>query len=172
MSFSVIATPLNTGLTVVHEAPEKEVPALNENTVPDSVVKAPVDGVPPPIAPGFANVAPARLDAFKFATFVVEATVNGAVPVARVLVIAPVALTVVNDPAAGVPLPIAAGAANVAPFNNAAFRFATFVVDATVNGAVPVARVLVIAPVALIVVAATGRGVVLPKPAAGGAAIA
>jgi hypothetical protein len=49
------------------------------------VVNAPVLAVPDPIAPGAANVAPFRLLAFRLATLVVEATVNGAVPVATVL---------------------------------------------------------------------------------------
>lgn len=48
------------------------------------VVKAPVEAVVEPIAPGAAKVAPFKELAFKFATLVVEATENGAVPVARV----------------------------------------------------------------------------------------
>lgn len=48
------------------------------------MVKAPVDAMPLPIAPGAANVAPPRLLAFKLATLVVDVTVRGAVPVAIV----------------------------------------------------------------------------------------
>lgn len=47
----------------------------------DKVVNAPVLALVPPIAPGEAKVAPFKLDAFRLGTFVVEATVNGAVPV-------------------------------------------------------------------------------------------
>jgi hypothetical protein len=47
----------------------------------DKVVNAPVLGLVPPIAPGEAKVAPFKLEAFRLGTFVVEATVNGAVPV-------------------------------------------------------------------------------------------
>lgn len=49
-----------------------------------SVVNVPAAGVPPPMAPGAANVAPPKDDAFKLATLVVEAITSGAVPVARV----------------------------------------------------------------------------------------
>lgn len=56
-------------------------------------------------------------------------------------VIAPVALSVVNAPVPGVPEPMAPGAAKVAPFKLLAFKLATLVVEATENGAVPVARV-------------------------------
>jgi hypothetical protein len=59
-----------------------------------SVVKLPAAAVPPPIAPGAANVAPFRLDAFRFATLVVLAVTIGAVPVGTVDVIVP---DVVND---------------------------------------------------------------------------
>lgn len=64
--------------------------------VPVRVVNAPVPGVVPPIAPGEANVAPPRDEAFRFATFVVLVTVKGAVPTATVetsvgAVIAPLA---------------------------------------------------------------------------------
>ena len=48
----------------------------------ETVVNAPVLAEPDPIAPGEAKVAPFNEDAFKFATLVVEETVNGAVPVA------------------------------------------------------------------------------------------
>ena len=67
-----------------------------------SVVNAPLPGVVPPIAPGDAKVAPLRLEAFRLATLVVLATTNGAVPVASVDVICPVALSVVNAPVDGV----------------------------------------------------------------------
>ena len=79
------------------------------NPVPDTVldalnvVKAPVLAVPLPIAPGAANVAPPNELAFKLATTVVEATVNGAVPVAMVDSI------VVNFPVLGAVAPIAGG---------------------------------------------------------------
>ena len=126
-------------------------------------------GVVPPIAPGTAIVAPFREEALRFATLVVEATVNGAVPVTNVLVTAPEAERVVNAPVLGVvaptvplwgpekavlavivvPLivegvvpPIAPGAAIVAPLRDEALRFGTFVVDATVSGGVPVTIVL------------------------------
>ena len=49
-----------------------------------SVVAATLPGVPEPIEPGEANVAPLRLDALRFGTLVVEATENGAVQVASV----------------------------------------------------------------------------------------
>ena len=52
-----------------------------------SVVKVPAAALPPPIAPGAANVKPFIEDAFKFGTFVVDATTNGAVPEATVEVI-------------------------------------------------------------------------------------
>jgi len=48
---------------------------------------------------------------------------------------------VVNAPDPGVVLPIGPGAAKVAPFRELALRLATLVVEATTNGAVPVARV-------------------------------
>ena len=50
----------------------------------DKVVKAPDPAVVLPIEPGAAKVAPPNVDAFRFGTFVVEDTVNGAVPVATV----------------------------------------------------------------------------------------
>jgi hypothetical protein len=59
-----------------------------------------------PIEPGDAKVAPLSDDAFRLATFVVEATTNGAVPVAIVEVITPVAETVVNAPVEAVVAPI------------------------------------------------------------------
>lgn len=61
------------------------------------VVKEPVEGVPEPIAPGLAKVAPFKEEAFKLATLVVEATTNGAVPEARVEVIWPEAERVVVE---------------------------------------------------------------------------
>lgn len=72
-----------------------------------SVVNAPVLGVPEPIGPGAAKVAPFSELAFKLATFVVEAITNGAVPVETVEVICPEALTVVNAPVEAVVAPIA-----------------------------------------------------------------
>ena len=62
----------------------------------DSVVNAPAPAVPAPIDPGLENVAPFKLLAFKLATLVVLATVNGAVPDATVLVITPLALNVLT----------------------------------------------------------------------------
>lgn len=59
------------------------------------VVKAPVLGVPLPIAPGAAKVAPLSEDAFKFATLVVLETTSGAVPVAIVDVSCPLTLKLV-----------------------------------------------------------------------------
>jgi hypothetical protein len=73
--------------------------------VPEEVreVKVPAPAVPPPIAPGAAKVAPLRDDAFRLATFVVDATENGAVPVGNVDVICPeneglVTVAKVTDP--------------------------------------------------------------------------
>ena len=71
------------------------------------VVNVPAAAVPPPIVPGVAKVAPLSEDAFKLATFVVDAITNGAVPVARVDVICPVAEIVVNFPVEAVSVPIA-----------------------------------------------------------------
>ena len=51
------------------------------------VVNAPVEGVPDPIGPGAAKVAPFKDEALRFATLVVEAMTNGAVPVDTVDVI-------------------------------------------------------------------------------------
>jgi len=114
---------------------------LDVVVVPVITVKEAVEGVVPPIAPGVANVAPDKEDAFKLATLVVDATVKGAVPVDNVEVIAPEALKVVKAAVDGVVPPIAPGAANVAPDNVLAFKLATFVVLDTVNGAVPVETV-------------------------------
>ena len=50
------------------------------NVVPVTFVNAPVLAVVDPIAPGAANVAPAKLLAFRFSTLVVDAITNGAVP--------------------------------------------------------------------------------------------
>ena len=168
--------------TVPFKGPAKAVLAV-------IVVPVIAAGVVPPIAPGAANVAPFREEALRFATFVVEVIENGAVPVAKVLVIWPLKLPVVNAPvfgvvaptvpfkgpakavlavivvpviAAGVVPPNAPGDAIVAPFNEEALRFATFVVEATENGAVPVANELVIWPVKFPVVNAPVERVVLP----------
>lgn len=128
--------------------PEVQVPDDSPDAVmtpvAESEVNAPDAGVPPPIAPGAAKVAPPSEEALRFATLVVLATTKGALPVETVDVIAPVAEIVVNAPAAGVPPPIAPGAANVAPPKDEALRFATLVVEATTSGAVPVAMVEVI----------------------------
>ena len=72
------------------------------------------------------------------------------------------AVIVVNAPVLGVPLPIVPGAAHVAPSRKLAFRFDTTVVLATVNGAVPVATVLVMTPENAPVVAASAASVVAP----------
>jgi hypothetical protein len=100
-------------IVLVLEAPEPKV-LVSEAPVPIvelpdevNVVKAPVLGVPEPIGPGAAKVAPFRELAFKLATLVVEATTKGAVPVARVEVIWPLALMVVKAPVRAVVAPIA-----------------------------------------------------------------
>jgi len=67
--------------------------------VADRVVNAPEPAVVEPIEPGEAKVAPLKLEALRFATFVVDATVSGAVPVVMVL------CTVVNTPVVGVVAP-------------------------------------------------------------------
>lgn len=54
------------------------------------------------------------------------------------------AVKVVKVPAAAVPPPMAPGAEKVRPFSDEAFKFGTFVVDATTKGAVPVVTVEVI----------------------------
>lgn len=93
-------------------APVAVIPNVGENNPEEpNVVKFPAAGVPLPIAAGAAKVVPFRSEAFRFVTAVVDATVKGAVPVARVLVITPVALTVVKAPAAGELPPIAGGEA-------------------------------------------------------------
>ena len=108
------------------------------------VVKEPLDGVVPPILPGDAKVDPPSKDAFKFATAVVLATTNGAVPLATVLFITPLAPMVVKDPVDAAVPPIAPGLANVPPPSKDAFKFGTRVVLAMTRGAVPLAKVLVI----------------------------
>ena len=95
------------------------------------VVKAPVLGVVLPIGPGEANVAPFRVAEFRFATFVVDATENGAVPVARVEVICPVALIVVKAPVLAVPAPIVAFTAPLKEVN--AVKFPLFGVVAPIG---------------------------------------
>lgn len=70
---------------------------------------------------------------------VADSTLRIGVPLLIVKLV--LAMSVVKVPAAGVVPPIAPGAANVAPFNDDAFRFGTFVVEPTVNGGVPVATV-------------------------------
>ena len=62
-----------------------ETDEVHDILVEDSVVKAPVLGVPLPIAPGAANVLPFRVLEFKLATLVVLDTIKGAVPVAILL---------------------------------------------------------------------------------------
>jgi hypothetical protein len=94
----------------------------------ERVVNAPVDAVPLPMAPGAAKVAPFKLEAFKLATFVVDATVKGAVPVASVEVIAPVAETVVNAPVLAVVAP-------TVPFKAPANLVAERIVPSKVNAA-------------------------------------
>jgi hypothetical protein len=87
-------TPLAAFNKPVNEVASVVVPvAVNAANVP-------AEAAVPPIAPGLANVAPLRLDAFKFATLVVDATVNGAVPVVAVDV------TVVKRPVDAVVAPI------------------------------------------------------------------
>ena len=116
------------------------------------VVNEPVLAVVPPIAPGLANVAPVRELAFKLGTLVVLAMTRGAVPVATVLVITPLAPILVNNPVLAVVPPIAPGLAKVAPPNKLAFKLETLVVLAIISGAVPLATVEVITPLAPILV--------------------
>ena len=66
------------------------------------------------------------------------------------------------DTAAGVVEPNAAGDAQSAPSNESTLRLATLVVEAMTKGAVPVANVDVIAPVALKVLNAPVDAVVAP----------
>jgi len=124
--------------------------------LPVKVVKVPAAAVPPPIAPGLEKVAPFKEEAFRLATLVVEATTNGAVPVARVEVNCPEIVRPVSVPsdvifvcAALVTVPaVVADPAVVAEVAVAALppilKLVTGVVEATTNGAVPVARVEVI----------------------------
>jgi hypothetical protein len=136
-------------------------------------------------------VAPFNVLALRLATFVLEETVNGLVPVLTVetkalavtevptykflaiptppettsapvvledesvvllKVTTPLADKLVKEAELGVVLPIEVGLANVPPFRKDTFKFPTTVVLEIVNGAVPVANVLVIIPVVLIVV--------------------
>jgi hypothetical protein len=64
-------------------------PASVTEVLPVRVVKVPLPGVPDPIDPGAAKVAPFKDEAFRLATLVVEATTKGAVPVATVEVNCP-----------------------------------------------------------------------------------
>ena len=66
--------------------------------LPVKVVNVPAAAVPPPMAPGFEKVAPFKEEAFKLGTLVVEATTNGAVPVASVEVSWPLMPMVVMPP--------------------------------------------------------------------------
>ena len=124
----------------------------------------------PPIAPGAAKVLPLSKLAFKFGTFVKDATENGAVPVATVDVMTPPVLMpvvavnkpeadkVVNAPVFAAVEPMVPGDAQLPLCNQFEFKLVTIFVDATVNGAVPVASVDVITPLVAILVA----GVPLP----------
>ena len=134
--------------------------ALLKVTIPEAAIV--VAAVPDPIAPGFAKVLPLSNDAFKLGTTVVDATVNGAVPVDTVLVITPEAEIVVNAPDPGVVLPMDPGEAKVAPNKELAFKFGTTVVLAIVNGEVPVDTVLVMTPEAETVVKDPDDAVVEP----------
>ena len=76
-------------MVLTEEAPEPKVlvvepVAIVEAPLEVRVVKAPVPGVPEPIGPGAAKVAPERDEAFRLATLVVEVTTRGAVPVEMV----------------------------------------------------------------------------------------
>lgn len=86
-------------VTVSAAAPIKmlSAPASFMVTFPVAVksVKVATPGVPPPMVPGAAKVAPFKEEAFRLATLVVEATEKGAVPVARVEVNCPERLRVV-----------------------------------------------------------------------------
>jgi hypothetical protein len=82
--------PVADVMLVDEDAIEPIVPEVKLFTVPVmeveavNVVNAPVEAVPDPIAPGAAKVAPLKDEALRLATLVVEATTNGAVPVAKV----------------------------------------------------------------------------------------
>jgi hypothetical protein len=143
-------------------------------TIPDAAKV--VAAVLLPIAPGFKNVLPKTEDAFKFATFVLEETVNGLVPVETVetnvdavtdtptcklfviptppetikppvlvelvsVVLLRVTIPLADIVVAAVPDPIAPGFKKVNPFTLEALRLATFVLEETVNGLVPVETV-------------------------------
>lgn len=113
-----------------------------------TLVKVPCAGVVPPIVQLFIVLAAVGLivnaPTGDIATVPVPVGLIATAKLAGLNVTAPVAVNVVNAPVLAVPEPIEPGAANVAPFNDEAFKFATLVVDATVNGAVPVAIVDVI----------------------------
>lgn len=96
------AVPLFAEMDGLVPNPEEIVGAAFERSrfVSVIVVNLAVPGVVLPIAPGAAKVAPFKDEALKFATFVVLVTVNGAVPVACVLV------TVVNRPVVAVVAPM------------------------------------------------------------------
>ena len=64
-----------------------------------------------------------------------------AVAEAAVIVSVLEVVKLVKAPVLAVPLPIAPGAANVAPLSEEALRLATLVVEVTTNGAVPIATV-------------------------------
>jgi hypothetical protein len=112
------------------------------------LVKFPVLGVIPPIAPGFPNVAPDKVLAFKFGMLVVLDTIKGAVPVATVLL---------SDPVTDKLVPIAApilGVTKVGVFDNTKLPEPVLVVTPeppyiTANGVVKVT--LVNAPVLAVV---------------------
>jgi hypothetical protein len=94
----VVAEPI----VLIEEAPLPKV-LVRDDPVPRvvlpfevRVVKAPVPGVPEPMAPGAAKVAPFKEEALRLATLVVEAMVNGAVPVDTVEVMTPEAERVVT----------------------------------------------------------------------------
>jgi hypothetical protein len=83
----VPARVLNNPVLELRTTPLVVNPASVMEVLAVKVVKVPAAAVPPPIVPGAAKVAPFKEEAFKLATLVVEATTNGAVPVARVEVI-------------------------------------------------------------------------------------
>lgn len=91
IAFVPPATPIVLAAVVpVPKVLVKEVPVpIVEAPDEVKVVNAPVDGVPEPIAPGAAKVAPFKEEALRFATLVVDAITNGAVPVASVEVNCP-----------------------------------------------------------------------------------
>ena len=107
----LLLAPIAHGTVPLVEPVHVMLPLLPPTLPTVSVVNAPVEGVVPPIAPGAANVAPLREDALRFGTLVVEAMTRGAVPVAWVEVICPVAEIVVNAPVEGAVPPIAGGEA-------------------------------------------------------------